>query len=138
MSERFETTDGTTRILRLRTDDGPVVELALSVTARTIDAQVSFFDPFPGGALSELGQGRLRERRGVVLAIAKLITKATPDPEDLWTAMATAYNRHATRFAKARNAAQSAADAAAAAAPEIDKDAVISEITRQALERLAP
>lgn len=136
MAERFEQTAGAVRWLRLRTDDGPVVELALTVNDATIDARVSAYDLPAGSALADMTGAQLRERRGVADRVARLILKATPDPEDLWTALGQAYTQHKTRWTKALNAATAAADAAVAAAPEADRAALIRDIARSTLERL--
>lgn len=135
MTERYETTTGQ-RYLRLRTDDGPVIELTLAVTDATIDARVAVYDADDTVPLATMVGAVLRERRGVVDKVARLILKANPDPEDLWTALGTAYTAHKNRWNKATAAAQSAADAAAASAPEVDKAALVREIVRSTLERL--
>lgn len=135
MTERYETTAGQ-RYLRLRTDDGPVIELTLAVTDATIDARVAVYDADASVPLATMAGAVLRERRGVVDKVARLLLKANPDPEDLWAALGQAYTQHKNRWNKALTAAQSAADAAAAAAPEVDKAALVRDIVRSTVDRL--
>jgi hypothetical protein len=135
MTERYETTAGQ-RYLRLRTDDGPVIELTLSVTDSTIDARVAVYDADPSVPLATMTGAVLRERRGVVDRVAKLILKQNPDPEDLWAALNAAYNAHKGRWSKATAAATQAADAALAAAPEADRAGILRTTTQSILDRL--
>lgn len=135
MTERYETTDGQ-RYLRLRTDDGPIMELTLVVTSATIDARVAAYDADLSVPLATMAGAILRERRGVVDKVARLILKATPDPEDLWTALGTAYGQHKARWNKATAAASAAADAAVASAPEADRAAILRKTTQDILDKL--
>jgi hypothetical protein len=136
MAERYTTTDGGTRVFRLRTDDGPVAELILSVSDSTIDARISVYEVAASQPLTDLTGQLLRDRRGVVDKVARLILKPNPTDEDLWTFIGQAYAVHASRWAKALSAAQSAADAAVAAAPGVDRAALIRQITATAFSQL--
>jgi hypothetical protein len=97
---------------------------------------VAVYDADPSVPLATMTGAVLRERRGVVDRVAKLILKQNPDPEDLWAALNAAYNAHKGRWSKATAAATQAADAALAAAPEADRAGILRTTTQSILDRL--
>lgn len=135
MAERYEAAEGNRRVLRLRTDDGPIAELVIYQDAAAIDVRLSVYEASPS-PLAVMASPVLREQRGAVDKVARLVLKATPDPEDLWTFIGTQYAKHATRWEKASLAANQAADAAVATAPEADRAAIVRAIVQSTMERL--
>lgn len=134
MTEQWDTATGTRRLMRLRTDDGPIVELDYTIDPGTISAYLSIYDPPQGVSVSlnDLSVCRLRERRGVVNAVARLLLQSASDAA-LWAAMADVYGRRQPKWALALRAAQAAASAAAETVPTVDQPALAEEIARQAL-----
>jgi hypothetical protein len=112
------------------------VELIVAVSDATIDARISVYEAAASQPLADLTGLSPRDRRGVVDKVARLILGKNPSDEDLWTFMGQAYTVHAARWAKALSAAQSAADAAVASAPGVDRAALIRQITATAFSQL--
>ena len=137
MSEQFDTdAEQYPRILRLHTDDGPVVELEIAVTPDAVKGRLRIWDvPTSPPPLTDLSTCVLREEISARDKLAQWWAGARTD-QQLYAAMQNVYDSRATRWNRAQTAGTAAANAAAATVPEVDLATLTATYRRATLMAL--
>ena len=134
--EQWDSGAGSPRTLRLRTDDGPIVELDMVTNDTTVKGKLRIWDPsvaVPSPPLGDLSGCTLREEYGASDKLAQWWANANRTDAQLWTAMSTFYSNKKPRWDQVSAAATAAANAATSIVPTIPLDALTAAYRRATL-----